>query len=61
MTKEFLHAQIQKARIEAIENFVQSIITCSSRCACCKYNHSGTCWFSYRCIKNDFINWEEED
>jgi len=61
MTQEFLHTQIQKARIRAIEDFIQDIITCSSYCANCKHNQGGTCWFSYRCIKNDFINWEEED
>lgn len=49
---------------EVLEKYLDKIISNSTKCSTCKFNHGGWCFWGYECIANDFkhckIESEEE-
>ena len=47
--------------MDVLNKYLQEIVSTAHHCAHCKYNHDGTCYFAYICIKQEFSEYDEDD
>lgn len=59
---EYLMRKVTKYIEErTLNNFLNDVVKNNRHCNHCYFNHSGTCFLAYKCIKNDFTYYDEGD
>lgn len=46
---------------KVLNDYLAEVVTNSSICQYCRYNHNNICFFAYNCIRKDFKYYNEEE